>query len=509
MQLSLLVFFKYFVYNDKRGVNLAKNKRKMRSSAFFSLVILILLVILLLQFWFFEVFSLTIKIIVLIVTLAIGLGFTFYLSKKEKLKPSRRLMKNSIAIVLVGILTYANIFYFQTNLVLLQVLANGSSNQVIQLVSLKGSDTKELSDVKSQTIGFQSLDPLYGHLNVVSALESFNNWQSETDFNELLFGSYDEAWQALNDGSIQAMTININDLKEIKKNHPDFLIKTTVLKQFKFKTEDISNRVDISKNTFNVLITGTDNREGEFDTSTRTDSVIVASINPQTMEVYLISLPRDLLIPVACKDNIEDKLTHVNNLGVECLQGSVEQFLDITINYYVEFNFESLIQTVDILKGVQIDVQYSFCELDSLDNADSVCLEAGPQTLNGEQSLAYARHRSTVDDYHRANAQRQIIEAIARKMMSVEGFKNFSSILAKVAPNIKTNFSRKEIYSGISLLSKAGSLNITQQLIEGEGENGHYLELHDFYAFVHVADEQALLQLQQSLKDLATHVKEK
>ncbi len=478
-------------------------KRKMRSSAFFSLVVLLLLAILLLQFWVFEVFSPLIKMIVSVLIIILGLAFAAYVSKKEQKKPSKRLIKNFVAIGLAGVLTYTNIFYFQTNLVLIKVMTSSQDKQTVQLITLKNNGIKSLSALKGKNIGFQSLDPLYGHLNVIESLETYNKWSAGIDFTETIYGTYSEAISALSSGEIDAMVVNLNDYKDIKKEHPDILVKTVVLKEFSFKVADISNRVNIAKESFNVLVTGTDNREGEFDESTRTDSVIVASINPRTMETYLISLPRDLIIPVSCKGGLEDKLTHVNNLGIECLQASVEAFLEIKINYYVEFNFDSLIKTVDLLGGVEVDVQYPFCELDSHDQYDAICLETGLQVLKGEQALAYARHRRTVDDYHRGNAQRQIIEAIAKKMATVEGFKKFSTILSSVASDITTNFSRKEIYEGISLLSKAGSIQITQQMIEGEGIDGYYIELQDYYAFGHVADQEALQTLKQALVDLA------
>ena len=97
----------------------------------------------------------------------------------------------------------------------------------------------------------------------------------------------------------------------------------------------------VSKEAFNVLILGVDIREDEGDihSNTRADTIMVASFDPKTMKASLVSIPRDTYTPLSY-NNQEDKLTHAGSYGVGCMIETVENLLDIQINYYAKFNFK-------------------------------------------------------------------------------------------------------------------------------------------------------------------------
>ena len=85
--------------------------------------------------------------------------------------------------------------------------------------------------------------------------------------------------------------------------------------------------------------------------------------------------------------------------GIDASVETIENFFQIPIDYYARVSFNSLIQIIDIIDGVNVDVEIDFCEQDenrSFKKEDLICLEAGQQTLNGKQALAYARHRKTI-----------------------------------------------------------------------------------------------------------------
>ena len=93
----------------------------------------------------------------------------------------------------------------------------------------------------------------------------------------------------------------------------------------------------------------------------------------------------------------------------------MERFLNVPVDYYVKFNFESFVQIVDSLGGIDIDVPVTFTEQDSKDQAGMIHLEKGYQHLNGEQALALARTRKIDSDAMRGQRQQLVIEAIAKK----------------------------------------------------------------------------------------------
>lgn len=111
-----------------------------------------------------------------------------------------------------------------------------------------------------------------------------------------------------------------------------------------------------------------------------------------------------------------DKITHAHVFGgVESTRDTVERFLNVPVDYYVKFNFESFVQIVDSLGGIDIDVPVTFTEQDSKDQAGMIHLEKGYQHLNGEQALALARTRKIDSDAMRGQRQQLVIEAIAKK----------------------------------------------------------------------------------------------
>ena len=84
--------------------------------------------------------------------------------------------------------------------------------------------------------------------------------------------------------------------------------------------------------------------------------------------------------------------------GIDTSIASLENFFQIPIDYYARISFNSLIEIVDALGGIDVDVEISFCEQDenrSFKEEDLICLDKGEQTLNGKQALAYSRHRKT------------------------------------------------------------------------------------------------------------------
>ena len=136
--------------------------------------------------------------------------------------------------------------------------------------------------------------------------------------------------------------------------------------------------------------------------------------------------------------------------SVENTLQTIENLFQVDIDYYVKINFSSLIEIVDTLDGINVDVQITFCEQDenrSFAQEDLICLNAGPQELNGKQALAYARHRdSYVDqDLSRNKAQVDIVKGIVKKILSPSGITKVDTLLGNVSDYVMTNFSGDEI----------------------------------------------------------------
>ena len=173
--------------------------------------------------------------------------------------------------------------------------------------------------------------------------------------------------------------------------------------------------IDVTKDTFTVYLSGLDNM-GSPDQQTRSDTNLILIVNPKANHIDMVSLPRDGYIPNAAYDYKNDKLTHTGNDGIENSVETIQNFFGIPIDYYARVSFNSLIEIVDTIGGIDVDVEIDFCEQDenrSFKKEDLICLKKGKQHLNGKQALAYSRHRKTkgYDNAGRERAQQRIIKA--------------------------------------------------------------------------------------------------
>ncbi len=180
----------------------------------------------------------------------------------------------------------------------------------------------------------------------------------------------------------------------------------------------------------------------EIDTSSppRADTIITLTLNPNNengnVEINLTSIPRDVRMPITCNENYEDKVNSAFSYGylengsiddaISCQEETVEQFFGIDIDYHVLINFDTFINFIDRIDGIEIDVPYAFYEMDSNDTPDALYFEEGLQTLDGEHALAYARQRHAInpetgysgDDFERNIRQQEVLTAAIAKILS-------------------------------------------------------------------------------------------
>ncbi|MDY0409429.1 LCP family protein [Paracerasibacillus soli] len=166
----------------------------------------------------------------------------------------------------------------------------------------------------------------------------------------------------------------------------------------------------------------------------------------------------------------ETKINHahsLNNGGTRSTIDTVENLLDIPIDYWVKVNFDAFIEVVDAIDGITVDVPYEFKEQDSYDRPNKIHLMPGLQELDGEQALALARTRKKDNDIERGKRQQEIIKAIMKKSVSVKSIFKFDDIIEAVGSNMTTNMTFDEMKSFISY-GTSSNLNIEPLTLEGE-----------------------------------------
>lgn len=219
---------------------------------------------------------------------------------------------------------------------------------------------------------------------------------------------------------------------------------------------------------FTMLLMGVDSKNDGLNANSafNGDTLMLITFNPHTLTATVFSIPRDTYVPIACNKNKYAKINSAAAYGTSCVIDTIENFTDIDIDYYTKINFKGVVDLVEALGGIDVEVTKEFCEQNSdrsFEKEDLICLEKGFQHLNGEETLAYARHRKTLlrSDIDRTKNQQLIIEAMAKKIMQIKSFEDFENILNAVSNNIATNMNKKQILSSYNILKKmlTNSLN--------------------------------------------------
>ena len=214
-------------------------------------------------------------------------------------------------------------------------------------------------------------------------------------------------------------------------------------------------KVEPVQDNVSILLLGVDDSEtrGQGSEGSRSDALILATLNNQSKTIKLLSIPRDSYVYIPHVD-YKDKINHAHSYGGTLASiETIEELLDIPIDYYVRMNFNAFIEIVDALDGIEAEVPYAMLEKDEFDR-NTVNLQPGLQTLNGQQALALARTRKQDSDIERGKRQQEILKAIITKAASASSLTKYDDVIAAIGDNMKTDMTFKEMKSFISYLSE-------------------------------------------------------
>lgn len=250
--------------------------------------------------------------------------------------------------------------------------------------------------------------------------------------------------------------------------------------------------VYISSDPFSVLLLGIENYSDEFDQG-RSDTIMVATFNPKNQTMKLMSIPRDTMVDIPEFGN--DKINHsYADGGKEKVIETVEEFLEIPIDYYVTVNFDGFKNIVDVLGGVTVDVPFDFDDINN--DWERFYFREGSQKLDGEEALVYARMRmkDPRGDFGRNERQRQIITALIDKLSSPKTLLKIDDIAAEIGDNIETNMKVKEGLAFRKKYDEFNSSKIEQLELEGYDETRRRV-----YYFI--PDEEKLEEIKLTLQN--------
>ncbi len=239
--------------------------------------------------------------------------------------------------------------------------------------------------------------------------------------------------------------------------------------------EDKSTSVLADKNVFNILLIGTDNREkGE---NSRSDAMILLSINKKSKTITSASLLRDIYLQIPGKNNNRLNAAYAYG-GPTLLMDTIEQNFKVSVDRYVSVDFYVFMDIIDAVGGVTIDVTKEeipiinnyLAELNSLKGekeGTDYLQEPGQLKLNGKQALAYARNRYIGTDFERTARQRRVLNEAFQKVKKLN-LLQLNGLLNKLLPQVTTNLTEGEIFSMILSLPKYAGYEISQSHIPAD-----------------------------------------
>lgn len=308
------------------------------------------------------------------------------------------------------------------------------------VIVLKDSNYKKLEDIKNKEMGIlnQSTDDYQEALKQLDEKISLShkNYENVLDLaNNLLKKEIDVIF--LSDSYISILDEGISDGFEDKIRILDTI-------EIEHEQQTSVEEVNVKKESFNIYISGIDTY-GPISKVSRSDVNIIATINPNTSKILLTTVPRDMYVPLAGRSGLKDKLTHAGVYGIDTSIGTLENFLDTNINYYVRINFNSLISLVDYIGGIDVESDYDF-------RSGNRNYHRGMNyNLTGAKALAFSRNRYAFadGDRQRGRNQEKVIEAIIKKVTSSRDINTYLNLVSTLEQSFQTNMSKDTIHQFI------------------------------------------------------------
>lgn len=215
---------------------------------------------------------------------------------------------------------------------------------------------------------------------------------------------------------------------------------------------------------FYMLLVGSDARVGSDEDGARSDTNIVVYVDPTKNQASLVSIPRDTMIEIDGVGRAKFNAAY-NYGGVSSTIREASQLLGVDISHYAEVDFDSMIQLVDAVGGVDVEVDERIDDTDADNTTDNpngqrIIIEEGPQHLNGEAALVFARSRAYADgDFTRTANQRKLIMALVNKVLDMP-VTELPGIVQSAAKCVTTDLSVTDIVALAEQFKGKGDLTV-------------------------------------------------
>lgn len=389
-----------------------------------------------------------------------------------------KILCSLMVVVLSAVYGLGNYYLYSTNTTLETVTdQENKAKNTVSVVALNSSGLEDVNSLEGSKLGVLKTIGNEATKKSLTDLKKNNMTYTKKTYDNML-----GMLKALYDGEVDAIVLNeayrsnVCDLED----YTNFNNDTKVIHKTVYYTKENSSSLavsDITSKPFNILISGNDSF-GSLDENARSDVDMLVTINPVTSTILLTSIPRDSYVKEVCNDyacnyGAYDKLTHTGIYGVDTTKDTIENMLDIDINYVYRVNFTSMIDIVDALGGVDVTVPEGMAVSKFYTNSNLEGVHEGENRLDGKRALAYSRERKAYldGDLQRARNQQQVLQAMFKKATSPEIIKNYTSLLKALVGAFDTNMTTQEITSFIKYQIQAKpSWKFEQFVLKGDND---------------------------------------
>ncbi len=361
------------------------------------------------------------------------------------------------------------------------------------LIVLKTSKYTNINDIENLKLGY-----LNNSKETLTKLK--DTITTENIEYEDIFDLYDD----LINKKISSILIDESYLDVIKDERKDIDNKIKVIYSFKEETiiENKNNKEDKIVRPINIYISGSDSRSNNIQNKSRSDVNMIVSINPNTNEILLTSIPRDYYVQVHGQTGLKDKLTHSGIYGLDVSSSTIEDLFNIKIDYSIKLGFNAVVEVVDLVNGIDI---YSDRTFNSY-HIKGWIVKEGMNHFNGKQALAYSRERYAypTGDRHRIQNQQQVLEAVLKRILSDKSILlKYEDLLSSLGNLYRTDIPKEIITAYVKeQLENGDKWTFKTQWVNGKGASLNTHTSPKYRRYVMIPNEEDVKNASEKIKNI-------
>ena len=221
-----------------------------------------------------------------------------------------------------------------------------------------------------------------------------------------------------------------------------------------------------AKDKATIMIMGVDERDDDVG---RSDTLMIASIDPKTNQASLLSVPRDTRVKI--KGHGFDKINAAYAYGKERLsQDTVENLLGVSIDHYIIINTKSFKKIIDAIGGIDIDVPKRMHYEDPWDDDGGLIIDFQPgmQHMDGAKAVTYVRYRDEEGDLGRIRRQQDFVRACMEKIVSPSIIPKLPAVIKEVMDSIETDLSFRQLLEFAGTLKESKNNGLKTDMVPGK-----------------------------------------